>query len=283
MVENMDEMIEVEKFRYYYPGPECASPRLTLTAMGIHERMAPGVIRHGGPGFGYLLMFFHSPATVWCDSEVCPAERGIIVWSADTRHEYGNPAMAWDHSWLIATGTALNAALRQWPLPLNEVLRIGAEECCDHYWKCLERELRRPAPDNWVLAAVMELLIYELSHLAQGSLRPLPEGIVRTVNYMRSHLASHLTLTSLAELAGGSVPRFLVVFRDFYRTSPMRYWKELRLEAARRRLEVTEAAVKEIATQCGFDDALHFSREYRNRYGVSPVEWRCRYRAAAKE
>jgi len=60
-------------------------------------------------------------------------------------------------------------------------------------------------------------------------------------------------------------------------------WKELRLEAARRRLEVTGAAVKEIAARCGFDDALHFSREYRNRYGVSPVEWRCRHRAAAAE
>lgn len=53
-------------------------------------------------------------------------------------------------------------------------------------------------------------------------------------------------------------------------------WR-LRLEACRRDLadeRLRERSVSEIAFSWGFNDATHFSRSFRERYGVSPREWR---------
>lgn len=55
--------------------------------------------------------------------------------------------------------------------------------------------------------------------------------------------------------------------------SPMRYAWSLRLEYAARLLASTpEGAVqaKEVAYRCGFASAAHFSRAFKNRYGMSP-------------
>jgi len=274
MIEDMDEMIESRPFAHYVPPSGCASPRLSMSALGHHERMSPGIIRHGGKGFGWLLMCFHSPASVRCGAALQPAENAVILWDPDAPHEYGNAAREWDHSWLIVDGTLPAALLRRHPLELNRLLHCGGEEVCEHYWTCFERELRQPEPDNWVLSTLLELLFAELSRRSQGRSPSLPEGIARAVEYMHAHPASRLTLRELAELAGWSVPRFQVLFRAAYGESPMRYWRELRLQLAHRLLRFGLGSVKETAQRCGFDDPLFFSRAFRARFGAAPSEWK---------
>jgi AraC-like DNA-binding protein len=56
--------------------------------------------------------------------------------------------------------------------------------------------------------------------------------------------------------------------------SPMRYAWSLRLERAARLLEQTpKGAIQEIAFQCGFASAAHFSRAFKERYAMTPREY----------
>jgi AraC-like DNA-binding protein len=53
--------------------------------------------------------------------------------------------------------------------------------------------------------------------------------------------------------------------------SPMRYAWSLRLEHATRLLAgAPQGAIQEIAYQCGFASAAHFSRAFKERYGMTP-------------
>jgi len=55
-----------------------------------------------------------------------------------------------------------------------------------------------------------------------------------------------------------------------------------RLAAARRDLARPDAAthsVAAVARRCGFTDSAHFARKFRQRYGMSPREWRTIARA----
>lgn len=88
-----------------------------------------------------------------------------------------------------------------------------------------------------------------------------------------------LSVSSLAAELGLSVSQIHRVFRSEPLT-PAQYIWERRLEACSRDLREPRLAgrtVSEIAYGRGFNDAAHFSRVFRDRFGCSPREWRLRH------
>jgi AraC-like DNA-binding protein len=62
--------------------------------------------------------------------------------------------------------------------------------------------------------------------------------------------------------------------------SPMRYAWSLRLEHAKRLLAGSpQGATQEVAYQCGFASAAHFSRAFKERYGMTPREYAASHKA----
>ena len=58
------------------------------------------------------------------------------------------------------------------------------------------------------------------------------------------------------------------------KSTPSRYYLELRITRARRLLLQTNAPITTVAIACGFTGAPHFSRSYRDFFGVSPSQAR---------
>jgi len=89
---------------------------------------------------------------------------------------------------------------------------------------------------------------------------------------------AELSVGSLAAELGLSVSQIHRVFKSEPLT-PAQYIWERRLEACSRDLLAPRLAgrsVSEIAYGRGFNDAAHFSRAFRERFGCSPREWRQR-------
>lgn len=83
----------------------------------------------------------------------------------------------------------------------------------------------------------------------------------------------------LAERVGMSERHFARRFTDEVGVSPAQYIAAVRLEAARRQLESTGATVDAIAHRCGFGTAETMRRTFSRRLGVSPDQYRQRFRA----
>ncbi|MGW0841923.1 helix-turn-helix domain-containing protein [Streptomyces sp. NPDC002787] len=82
------------------------------------------------------------------------------------------------------------------------------------------------------------------------------------------------TLRSLAERVALSPSRFAHLFTEQLGHSPMRALRQARLLHAARLLEATELPVERVAAASGFGSPFHFSRVFRERYGVPPGEYR---------
>ncbi len=82
------------------------------------------------------------------------------------------------------------------------------------------------------------------------------------------------TVRSLAEGVALSPSRFAHLFTLRTGRSPMRALREARLRHAARLLEVTDLTVERVAAACGFSSPFHFSRVFRERYGVPPGAYR---------
>ena len=79
-------------------------------------------------------------------------------------------------------------------------------------------------------------------------------------------------------MAHMSESHFSAEFRKITRLSFSKYILEKRLQRACALLTSSPAAVTEIALQCGFNTISYFNRAFKNRFGVSPVEYRSRHK-----
>jgi len=82
------------------------------------------------------------------------------------------------------------------------------------------------------------------------------------------------TVRSLAAAVSISPSRFAHLFTEQAGHSPMQALRDARLLHAARLLEATELPVERVAAASGFTSASHFSRAFRQRYGVPPGSYR---------
>lgn len=63
------------------------------------------------------------------------------------------------------------------------------------------------------------------------------------------------------------------LFKLYVGKSPLKYMNELRLKHARSLLAETNLSIEDVATVCGFDTSTHFSRSFRERFGITPFRY----------
>jgi len=97
--------------------------------------------------------------------------------------------------------------------------------------------------------------------------------------WVDEHLADDLTVEHLAEQVAMSPRNFSRAFRRDVGVTPARFVERVRVEAARRRLEDSTAAVEEIATGCGFGTAETMRRTFLRVLRVTPTDYRNRFRS----
>lgn len=101
---------------------------------------------------------------------------------------------------------------------------------------------------------------------------------IRTLQiWILEHLKDDLRIERLAEHAAMSPRNFARVFLEEVGTTPARYVEELRLEAAKRRLENLRDSLERIAADCGFGTALNLRRAFQKHMGISPREYAERF------
>ncbi|XOV92536.1 MAG: helix-turn-helix domain-containing protein [Bacteroidota bacterium] len=87
---------------------------------------------------------------------------------------------------------------------------------------------------------------------------------------MEENYMYDLKVSDFANLAGRSLAAFKRDFKNYYKTSPGRWLTERRLKRAKFQLETSDKTIKEVAFDCGFANASHFSRVFKEQFQESP-------------
>jgi AraC family transcriptional regulator, exoenzyme S synthesis regulatory protein ExsA len=87
---------------------------------------------------------------------------------------------------------------------------------------------------------------------------------------MEANFRYNLSLGEFARLCHRSLSTFKREFQKLYATTPKRWLLERRLECAARLLQTPEMNVTEVAFECGFEDASHFCRVFKEKFGHPP-------------
>ncbi|MFF2052927.1 helix-turn-helix transcriptional regulator [Leifsonia sp. NPDC058194] len=159
-------------------------------------------------------------------------------------------------SWEAVSGFVRDDVVADDELLQNDLIR-------DHAYGLLVASLLRTFPNNTLDLA-----------LPHDGATALPAALRRAVAYMEEHIAESILVEDIA-LAARLSPRGLQnAFERLLGTTPMRYLRDLRLEAARTDLRAAQAGdtVAIIAHRWGFVHLPRFAHYYRDAFGENPGE-----------
>lgn len=96
----------------------------------------------------------------------------------------------------------------------------------------------------------------------------------KSIATMKKNLSVHITIPELARLTGMSQSRFQLAFKKNYGTTPYEYLKEMRMNHALILLHDSDYNIQTIAAKVGYTKADHFSKLFKEMYGISPKKYR---------
>ncbi|HET6487506.1 MAG TPA: helix-turn-helix domain-containing protein [Spirochaetia bacterium] len=104
------------------------------------------------------------------------------------------------------------------------------------------------------------------------------EEILKAQMVIEEEGSRELTVAEIATRVAMSPRNFIRRFKRATGNKPIEYLQRVRVEQAKRALEAGSDAVSEIADRVGYHDAGSFRRIFRRVTGVTPAEYRSRYR-----
>src|SRR5580692_9714351 len=105
------------------------------------------------------------------------------------------------------------------------------------------------------------------------------EGRIQAVqHWILDHLPLELTVKTLASRAGMSLRNFKRVFQREAGMTPADFVEMARVDSARRLLEDTDKPLQRVASSSGFVNPDTMRRAFLRRIGISPSEYRERFR-----
>ena len=100
------------------------------------------------------------------------------------------------------------------------------------------------------------------------------ERITRVKNHISNSPGDDFTLESMAKEAGMSVNAFLLRFQEIMKVTPYQYLLRVRYTTAAYLLKNGQHDIEEVCEMIGVKDRFHFSRRFKELYGIPPGAYR---------
>ncbi len=145
-------------------------------------------------------------------------------------------------------------------------------------FQILSTSKNAPNETFFLEAKALELMALQLRQLdcLLGKTRPCQPGSYRTENIvyaseiLKREMAAPPDIFTLARRAGLNHNQLIQGFRQMFGQTPFEYLRVMRLEKAREFIASHECNVTEAAFAVGYSNLSHFSKNFRNAFGITP-------------
>jgi AraC family transcriptional regulator len=165
---------------------------------------------------------------------------------------------------------------RTWP----RLRQLAGDESFLNLWRYLLAVQHSPQVLPLLTSGVELLLRMFVGGLMDGRARTtpaLPRAVERALDFMTARLSrgdTRFDLGSVARAAGVTPQHLCRLFRRELDESPIGCGHLMRVEKAAGVLERSDETLAEVAATFGYSSAFHFSRVFKQIYGVPPSEYR---------
>jgi len=100
----------------------------------------------------------------------------------------------------------------------------------------------------------------------------VPATLKTAIQVMEAHLEDPMSIPDICEQAGVSHRQLDRLFATYIKKTPALYYRDIRLDRARGLVTQTELPIAQVAMASGFASQVHFSRSYKDRFGLPPSQ-----------
>ena len=104
------------------------------------------------------------------------------------------------------------------------------------------------------------------------------QELTDVIAYIEEHFAETISMPEMAKMIGLSNTRFNFKFQQILHITPTAFQLRLRINAAKRLLTLTDKTIAEVAIECGFCDQSHFGKRFLDETGMTPRNYRVKFR-----
>jgi len=145
-----------------------------------------------------------------------------------------------------------------------------------------------PPPENLLELKFKELVLSLLANEKNKQFLSYLNNLSNDANpsmeeVMHNNFAFKLSMAEYAKLTCKSVPTFKRDFKKIFKDTPAKWVLKKRLNLATELLQNSSSSIGEISFECGFENQTHFSRVFKEKFGVSPLQFRSKPQPASKD
>ena len=197
---------------------------------------------------------------------------------------YADKNDPWYYCWLGFDGRSAGKIVEsigfseQTPvLALSDVSRIESEirKMLEARELTLDGQLRRNAGLLKILSTMIRDSVERETADGSPNIYSYSEYAVR---YINNHFSEKVRIQDLADHIGISRSYLVKLVKQETGMSPQEYLIETRMRRSSDLLSRTNDSIRVVAAECGYDDALAFSKVFKSRFGLNPTEYREKHR-----
>lgn len=210
---------------------------------------------------------------------------GFLIFPKQVTTYFADEHHPWEYTWLEFDGLRVKEALELAGLSMDHpVYHSNARD--------LSAELRNEMlyishhPDLPALHLIGHLYLF-LDYLTRSCASrtmvqsgKLQDYYVReALTFVEQNFQNNISVEDIAAFCNLNRSYFGKIFRNAIGKSPQEFLISYRMTKAAELLKLTQLSIKDISNAVGYPSQLHFSRAFKNVYGLSPREWRSEHKA----
>ena len=208
------------------------------------------------------------------------SDQGFMIFPGQITTYYADKEHPWEYCWVEFDGLRvremIEAAGFSYDKPIYSAWDKGFRDEA-------KREIRymsdhsRESPFHLIghLYLFLDYLVKSIApEIKPGGNKYKDYYIREAIAYIENHFQNDLTIEEIAESIGIDRSYFGKIFKQSMGQTPQHFLLNYRMTKAGELLRLTDLSVADVGNAVGYPVYTHFSRAFKNRYGIAPREWR---------
>jgi len=229
----------------------------------------------------YLFLFFRSRMCVEAQGERFLTDKNTcIIYRKGSRQYYHDIEQPMVHDWFHFDGEDVETFCRKLNLPLDTPMKVHEPVYVSRKVSEIQEALvQNGLYRDEIIDATVRCLLMKLSDIRNRIEPNKPVSkyydlLVSLRNDIYSNPSVAWTIGDLAARVNMSRSYFQKLYKELFGISVMNDIIHNRLEYAMYRLKNTSDSIRDIAAQCGYENDVHFMRQFKKYIGLTPSEFR---------
>lgn len=154
------------------------------------------------------------------------------------------------------------------------VIKLSVENFNEIHERLNKIDLLNQGNQN-VRAVLVSIVMYLLGiYLEHKSEKNMPKSILEFLQRISDPDVFSMRINDIIGLSSYSHSHFIKIFKTYVGKTIIEYVTDLRISHAAKLLSSTDLNVITIASKVGYDNQSFFAQKFKNKYNVSPIEYR---------